>query len=293
MSSIRPCSSFTLPASPYRGPTCWRAMDNVSLRHVIRLILNVTGKERVSPACEPADAALSAGLEVASRAATALDLPRLEALKQCATRLHAIYVDQLVQRCTGDAIENGVDAMTIMRRGRLLPRYQQLLQRLLNNCVVDGDYRCTDGRYVRARPIEHQQRESLLTELAGYCEGFQAIPDTIARAGDRLYEMMSGAEEPVAIIFPQSASDGVEVLYQEFSFGRYFNQIAAGVLRGIVQTRQPRQPLRILEVGGGTGGTTAWLLPELNGVPALEYHSPISRRCSPVAPSRNSPTMIL
>ncbi|MBL0814958.1 acyltransferase domain-containing protein, partial [Klebsiella michiganensis] len=229
-------------------------------------------KERATSACEPADAVLAAGLEVANSAATALELPRLEALKQCATRLHAIYVDRLVQRCTGDAIDNGVDAITIMRHGRLMPRYQQLLQRLLNNCVVDGDYRCAEGRYYRARPIEHQQREILLTELADYCEGYQAIPDTIARAGYRLYDMMSGAEEPVAIIFPQGASDGVEVLYQEFSFGRYFNQIAAGVLRGIVQARQPHQPLRILEVGGGTGGTTAWLLPELKDVPALEYH---------------------
>ncbi len=44
--------------------------------HVIRLILSVCWKERVSPACEPADAALSAGLEVASRAATALNLLR-------------------------------------------------------------------------------------------------------------------------------------------------------------------------------------------------------------------------
>ncbi|MGF7446118.1 acyltransferase domain-containing protein, partial [Klebsiella michiganensis] len=86
-------------------------------------------KERATSACEPADAVLAAGLEVANSAATALELPRLEALKQCATRLHAIYVDRLVQRCTGDAIDNGVDPITIMRHGRLMPRYQQLHQR--------------------------------------------------------------------------------------------------------------------------------------------------------------------
>ncbi len=36
--------------------------------------------------------------------------------------------------------------------------------------------------------------------------------------------MMTGVIEPVSVIFPEGASQGVEVLYQDFSFGRYFNQ---------------------------------------------------------------------
>lgn len=104
-------------------------------------------------------------------------------------------------------------------------------------------------------------------------------------------EMMSGAEEPVAIIFPQSASDGVEVLYQNSALAA-ISTVAAGVLRGIVRASAP-PALRILEVSGGTGGTTAWLLPELNGVPALE---PFHRYLGAVHPSRPAeilPTMIL
>ncbi len=126
-------------------------MDNVSLRHVIRLILNVTGKARLPGlrACRRSAVCRAGG---ASRAATALDLPRLEALKQCA------------RDCTPSTSinwYNAVPAMPLERRGRhdhhapwtSAAPLPELLQRLLNNCVVDGDYRCTDGDTSAPAPL--------------------------------------------------------------------------------------------------------------------------------------------
>lgn len=115
----------------------------------------------------------------------------------------------------------------------------------------------------------------LLAELNACCEGFDVIAETVQRAGEHLCAMMSGEVEPVAVIFPESASSGVEVLYQAFSFGRYFNQIAAGVVTDLLRQRsangQGRPAYRILEVGGGTGGTTAWVLPALKGHADIHY----------------------
>ncbi|WP_207004251.1 type I polyketide synthase [Trinickia mobilis] len=222
-----------------------------------------------APASAPqaADEALASGRRVAASAAARLDLPRLQALYDCVAQLHAVYVDELVRRSAGASFEHGASALDILRGGRLLPRHRQLLTRLLNACAEDGYYRRDGDRYAPARAVPHERRAGLLAELRSYCEGFDVIADTVERAGERLHAMMSGQVEPVAVIFPEGASGGVEVLYQDFSFGRYFNEIAAGVAAGIVRERaragRRRAPLRILEVGGGTGGTTAWLLPQL------------------------------
>lgn len=46
-----------------------------------------------------------------------LDLPRLTALYRCVMCLHAIYVDRLVRRCVGDAVDHGVTALAILQGG--------------------------------------------------------------------------------------------------------------------------------------------------------------------------------
>ncbi|MFD2404646.1 type I polyketide synthase [Azorhizophilus paspali] len=212
---------------------------------------------------------------IVTREARELDLPRLEALYRCVVKLHAIYVDQLLRRCAGDRIDLGVTALDILRDGRLLPRYRQLLVRLLNACTEDGYLQKQDDRYRTRVAAPHAEHERLLDELKGYCEGLDIIAETVQRAGASLYEMMSGEIEPVAVIFPEGASSGVEVLYQDFSFGRYFNRIAAGVVADLVRSwGEPGQPLpqyRVLEVGGGTGGTTAWVLPALSSQTDVHY----------------------
>jgi len=217
--------------------------------------------------------ALPTARSVATRQARELDLPRLHALYVCVTKLHAIYVDSLIRRCVGNCIDQGTTALEILRGGRLLPRHRQLLVRLLNACIEDGYLQMQDGRYITHISAPHDEQENLLAELKGYCEGLDVITETVARAGGNLYEMMSGELEPVAVIFPEGASSGVEVLYQDFSFGRYFNQIAAGVVTDLLRSRSATgsDDYRVLEVGGGTGGTTAWLLPALSGTPHVRY----------------------
>ena len=86
--------------------------------------------------------------------------------------------------------------------------------------------------------------------------------DLLERCGPRLAAVMRGTEDPLQLLFPGGSFDGLDRLYRDSAFARTYN----GALRDVLATEiaaRSATPLRVLEIGAGTGGTTAYVLNQL------------------------------
>ncbi len=83
----------------------------------------------------------------------------------------------------------------------------------------------------------------------------------IDRCGQALDAVLRGDQDPIALLFPHDQV-GLANLYREAPAFGAMNTAAAATVANLIQ-QMPQRPLRFLEIGAGTGGTTAALLPLL------------------------------
>lgn len=73
-----------------------------------------------------------------------------------------------------------------------------------------------------------------------------------------------GETDPLTKLFSGRNSKQIaQDLYEHGVYARFCNEVAAEITRYFVQSRNPGETLRMLEVGAGTGGTTSKILPSL------------------------------
>ncbi|MGZ9709219.1 SDR family NAD(P)-dependent oxidoreductase [Glaciimonas sp. GNP009] len=105
-----------------------------------------------------------------------------------------------------------------------------------------------------------------------------AAPDlraavTLAEACLRaLPSILSGTTRATDILFPAASMHMVEGVYRDNAVADYFNKILAKAVVSAIELRLQQAPgvqLRLLEIGAGTGGTTAMILPYL--APYLQH----------------------
>jgi polyketide synthase PksM len=81
-----------------------------------------------------------------------------------------------------------------------------------------------------------------------------------------LPEILSGKKPATDILFPNSSMDRVEGIYKNNPVSDYFNEVLAEAVVAYVEERvklDPAARIRILEIGAGTGGTSAVVFAKL------------------------------
>ncbi len=136
-----------------------------------------------------------------------------------------------------------------------------LLERLLEILAEDGVLRPYAAGWecvrvpssVGAGWQEHESRNpSFAAEIA-----------ITARCATNLAAVLKGAADPLHVLFPGGSTETAERLYSESPSAKTFNTLLAQAVRTASSSLESGRTLRVLEIGGGTGGSSVFVLPAL------------------------------
>ncbi|XHF30327.1 SDR family NAD(P)-dependent oxidoreductase [Corallococcus exercitus] len=170
------------------------------------------------------------------------------------------------------------DAQTRARQVGVVEDHARLWQAMLG-VLERGGYVERRGTFIRVTPRAETSpdareleawREHLLVTHPEFRPHLDLMWATLSRA----HEVLRGELLPTEVLFPDSSSRLVEAYYRGHPLADYFNRLVAIMCRWFVEERRrtgSQEPVRILEVGAGTGSTTAFVLEALKDVGAVEF----------------------
>lgn len=135
--------------------------------------------------------------------------------------------------------------------------WARLLEILAGAGIVDG---CG---VVRRPPPPGPAPDELAARVAQRYPAFEVELALVRRGGENLAGLLVGEVDPMAQLFTDGG-DRLERLYRDTVWMRYYNAAVATAVATAMEAAQGR-PLRVLEVGAGTGATTEYVLAALEG----------------------------
>jgi acyl transferase domain-containing protein/SAM-dependent methyltransferase len=156
----------------------------------------------------------------------------------------------------------------------LLEKYDRLFEVLLEILERNGIVQLKNTHIIVTDKItqpELQHRLShISTERAALLHAFpdkQAHVNLLDAGLTSLQDILTGQIKATERLFPDSSLSLVERFYQENRFADYYNHLVAKYIQYEIETRLnqsgEQQPVRILELGAGTGGTSVKVLEQI------------------------------
>ena len=146
----------------------------------------------------------------------------------------------------------------------------RLLARLLGIMAEEGVLRPEGGGWRVIAPLPAVDVEGAERDLLRKFP--TEVPEILVTmdCGRALTGALRGQTDPLQLLFGPDKRANTERLYRDTPAARAFNALVAGAVAGAIGDAPRARRVRILEIGAGTGGTTAAILP---AVPpdAIEY----------------------
>jgi acyl transferase domain-containing protein/NAD(P)-dependent dehydrogenase (short-subunit alcohol dehydrogenase family)/SAM-dependent methyltransferase/acyl carrier protein len=159
--------------------------------------------------------------------------------------------------------EERYTADSLIKSGGILPNYERLIGRWLEHLTARGWLKSeSDGTFVALDAPLGPGREEVLAGVSRQFQNESALIEYAAACGRQLPEILRGKLSPLETLFPNGDATLAQRLYEKAPVSTYFNSIAAAAAAAL--SRAHMRGCRILEVGAGTGATTASVLPRLD-----------------------------
>jgi amino acid adenylation domain-containing protein len=122
------------------------------------------------------------------------------------------------------------------------------------------------GEYERPEPLDASALDERIR--SGFAElpvreDHRVLADYVAGCAEHQVELLRGTVSPLELLIGADSTAITEALYATNPVSHLQNRVAARVVRAFVERSAADRPLRILEVGAGTGATSALVLRDL------------------------------
>lgn len=151
---------------------------------------------------------------------------------------------------------------------RIVPGYRKLFKQWLDVLAEDGLlFKAEETVYSCTSALPDNDVEKLWNELKESINNPELeVPlSYLALSSKNHAGMLRGEINALELFFPEGATETALSIYRFNPIAQYVNNIAASVLKAYVDSMEEGKQIKILELGAGTGGTTASLLPALSG----------------------------
>jgi len=172
--------------------------------------------------------------ELALKFTELLTTEEIKTYAQLLPQLEALSLYYIVQ-----ALQN-LDVLS----PEIAPQHQRLYTHLLSLITNQREY-----EKPQLSPTQHPEIAAELT--------------LIERCGTNLGKVLQGKCNPIDLLFPNGDLTTLTQLYQNSPGAKVMNTLVQQAINSALKDLPPGEKVRILEIGAGTGGTTAYVLPQL------------------------------